>query len=93
MLTPVTDQFALGSYTAYRYPYLVGNMTAVFPDLQYMASNGQNDLGASSQSTANLAPSPALYDIHIYNTPEWFIKHEDYYDPSNWPRSETDPKV
>ena len=36
MLTPVTDQFALGSYTAYRYPYLVGNMTAVFPDLQYI---------------------------------------------------------
>ncbi|KAK4704830.1 alpha-L-arabinofuranosidase, partial [Phenoliferia sp. Uapishka_3] len=65
------DQFAIESYNAYRYNYMVGNMTKVFPDLEYMASDGHNDEGGITPNTTSmLDPTPALIDVHIYYTPD-----------------------
>lgn len=88
------DQFALETYEDYRWHYLVGNLTKVFPHLEYMATIGHNDGGnAGPTTTASLHPSPSLLDSHIYDTPEWFIESEGYYDPSNWSRGDTTFKV
>ncbi|KAL8277579.1 hypothetical protein RQP46_010011 [Phenoliferia psychrophenolica] len=44
------DQFGLETYEAYRYSYLVGNLTKVFPHLEYMASNAAYITGIERNS-------------------------------------------
>lgn len=58
-----------------------------------MASNAHNDGASSPSTTYPLLPSPQLLDSHNYDTPEWFIENEGYYDPANWTRNATGVKV
>ncbi|TDL26963.1 glycoside hydrolase [Rickenella mellea] len=66
------DFFASGSYSSYRWRDIVGNLSAQFPHVQFMATTNVN--------SPVLHPKPALYDVHVYQTPTWFAQNSFYYD-------------
>ncbi|KII84680.1 glycoside hydrolase family 51 protein [Plicaturopsis crispa FD-325 SS-3] len=65
------DFFASDSYV-YRWRDFEGNLTAAFPNLRFIAT--------SYTSGPVLSPSPKQYDVHVYQTPEWFFDNAFYYD-------------
>ncbi|KAL8283928.1 hypothetical protein RQP46_005360 [Phenoliferia psychrophenolica] len=65
------DNYSPATYAAYRWNYIVGNLTAVFPDL---SSDGRPG------STAGLVPVPSSIDQHFYTSPEVFYADESRYD-------------
>ncbi|TDL19641.1 glycoside hydrolase family 51 protein [Rickenella mellea] len=66
------DFEAATTYAAYRWPEIVGNLSAQFPDLQFMATTRVNN--------PVLKPKPKLYDVHVYQTPTWFAQNSFTYD-------------
>ncbi|TDL26964.1 glycoside hydrolase [Rickenella mellea] len=66
------DYFASGSYASYRWRNTVENLSAQFPHVQFMATTYVNN--------PVLHPKPALYDVHVYQTPTWFAQNSFYYD-------------
>ncbi|KAI0076533.1 glycoside hydrolase family 51 protein [Panus rudis PR-1116 ss-1] len=65
------DFFASGTYP-YRWRDFVGNLSAAFPQLHFIATtNAWNPL---------LSPTPQHYDVHVYQTPSWFAQNSFYYD-------------
>ncbi|KZT10497.1 glycoside hydrolase family 51 protein [Laetiporus sulphureus 93-53] len=65
------DFFASDSYT-YRWPAFIGNLSAAYPDINYIATTYPFD--------PIISPTPKQYDIHVYQTPGWFIENAFYYD-------------
>ncbi|KAH9831153.1 glycoside hydrolase family 51 protein [Rhodofomes roseus] len=65
------DFFASDSYT-YRWPDFYGNLSAAFPDLTFIATTYPFD--------PVIYPTPPHYDVHVYQTPEWFVENAFYYD-------------
>lgn len=65
------DFFAPISYK-YRWRDFVGNLTATFPQLKFIAT--------SLPSYPTLDPIPKQYDNHVYQTPGWFAENAFYYD-------------
>ncbi|EPS96452.1 hypothetical protein FOMPIDRAFT_47951 [Fomitopsis schrenkii] len=65
------DFFASSSY-AYRWPAFYGNLTAAFPDLTFIAT--------TDPFNPVIYPIPPHYDVHVYQTPNWFIQNAFYYD-------------
>ncbi|KAI0795426.1 glycoside hydrolase [Abortiporus biennis] len=65
------DFFAAGTYP-YRWRDFVGNLTAAFPQLRFIATT----------DTFNpiLSPNPLQYDVHVYQTPTWFAQNAFFYD-------------
>ncbi|KAI5118901.1 hypothetical protein M0805_002817 [Coniferiporia weirii] len=66
------DFFAADTYADYRWSNFVGNLSAAFPQLQFLATSDTFD--------PVLTPSPELYDIHVYQTPTWFAQNSFIYD-------------
>ncbi|OBZ77389.1 putative alpha-L-arabinofuranosidase A [Grifola frondosa] len=65
------DFFAANTYP-YRWRDFVGNLSAEFPQLQFIATTDTfNPL---------LTPNPLQYDVHVYQTPSWFAQNAFYYD-------------
>ncbi|EPS93982.1 hypothetical protein FOMPIDRAFT_94932, partial [Fomitopsis schrenkii] len=54
------------------WPAFYGNLTAAFPDLTFIAT--------TYPSNPVIYPAPPHYDVHVYQTPEWFIQNAFYYD-------------
>ncbi|KZT66565.1 glycoside hydrolase family 51 protein [Daedalea quercina L-15889] len=65
------DFFASDSYT-YRWPDFYGNLSAAFPNLTFIATAYPFD--------PVIYPTPPHYDVHVYQTPDWFIENAFYYD-------------
>ncbi|KAG1833621.1 hypothetical protein F4604DRAFT_2017812 [Suillus subluteus] len=65
------DFFASESYI-YRWRDFVGNLTATFPQLKFIATSYPFD--------PILDPIPKQYDNHVYQTPGWFAENAFYYD-------------
>ncbi|KAG2073138.1 glycoside hydrolase family 51 protein [Suillus decipiens] len=65
------DFFASETYT-YRWRDFVGNLTATFPQLKFIATSYPFD--------PILDPIPKQYDNHVYQTPDWFAENALYYD-------------
>ncbi|KAG2358998.1 glycoside hydrolase family 51 protein [Suillus spraguei] len=65
------DFFASESYI-YRWRDFVGNLTATFPQLKFIATSYPFD--------PILDPIPKQYDNHVYQTPGWFTENALYYD-------------
>ncbi|THH09564.1 hypothetical protein EW145_g1917 [Phellinidium pouzarii] len=74
------DFFAADTYGAYRWQDFVGNLSAEFPHLQFLATTDTFD--------PILTPTPQLYDIHVYQTPSAFTKR-DYNHASDASREST----
>ncbi|KAH8110298.1 glycoside hydrolase [Phellopilus nigrolimitatus] len=66
------DFVAADTYSAYRWSDFVGNLSAAFPDLHFLATTYAFD--------PVLSPSPELYDVHVYQTPTWFSENTFIYD-------------
>ncbi|EJD05374.1 glycoside hydrolase [Fomitiporia mediterranea MF3/22] len=66
------DFFAADTYATYRWPDFVGNLSAAFPDIQFLATTDTFD--------PVLTPNSELYDIHVYQTPTWFYQNAFIYD-------------
>ncbi|TDL18379.1 alfa-L-arabinofuranosidase precursor [Rickenella mellea] len=73
------DFFASDTYSAYRWPDIVGNLSAQFPSVQFMAT--------TNVGSPVLKPKPKLYDVHVYQTPTWFAQNSFIYD--SFPRDGT----
>ncbi|KAF8209467.1 glycoside hydrolase family 51 protein [Mycena galopus ATCC 62051] len=58
-----------------RWNSIVTNLTATFPQLQFMATSRQ-----TSTPSPVLTPTPLHWDIHVYQTPTWFSEDSFYYD-------------
>ncbi|EMD31910.1 glycoside hydrolase family 51 protein [Gelatoporia subvermispora B] len=65
------DFFAANTYP-YRWVDFVGNLSAEFPQLRYIATTDAWD--------PILSPTPPSYDVHVYQTPGWFAQNAFYYD-------------
>ncbi|OCH93317.1 glycoside hydrolase family 51 protein [Obba rivulosa] len=65
------DFFAATTYP-YRWRDFVGNLSAEFPQLRYIATTDAWD--------PILSPTPPSYDVHVYQTPGWFAENSFYYD-------------
>ncbi|TCD68736.1 hypothetical protein EIP91_009882 [Steccherinum ochraceum] len=65
------DFFAAGTYP-YRWHDIVGNLSAEFPQLQFIATTDTFD--------PILSPNPTQYDVHVYQTPGWFAQNAFMYD-------------
>ncbi|KAG2041110.1 glycoside hydrolase family 51 protein [Suillus americanus] len=65
------DFFASESYI-YRWRDFAGNLTAAFPQLNFIAT--------SYPFNPTLDPIPKQYDNHVYQTPGWFAENAFYYD-------------
>lgn len=66
------DFFATDTYLAYRWQDFVGNLSAAFPQLNFLATTMTFD--------PVLTPGPKFYDVHVYNTPSWFVQNAFVYD-------------
>ncbi|TDL19640.1 alfa-L-arabinofuranosidase precursor [Rickenella mellea] len=66
------DFFAADTYSAYRWHDFVGNLSIQFPQIQFMATTHVN--------SPRLTPKPAMYDLHVYDSPTWFVQNAFYYD-------------
>ncbi|TFY60379.1 hypothetical protein EVG20_g7441 [Dentipellis fragilis] len=65
------DFFAAGTYP-YRWRDFVGNLSAAFPNIRFIATTDAWD--------PILSPVPQSYDVHVYQTPSWFAQNSFYYD-------------
>ncbi|PCH45068.1 glycoside hydrolase family 51 protein [Wolfiporia cocos MD-104 SS10] len=65
------DFFASTSYE-YRWPAFYGNLSAKFPDINFIAT--------TYPFNPEIYPTPKQYDVHVYQTPEWFVENAFYYD-------------
>ncbi|PCH45070.1 glycoside hydrolase family 51 protein [Wolfiporia cocos MD-104 SS10] len=65
------DFFASTSYE-YRWPAFYGNLSAKFPDINFIAT--------TLPFNPEIYPTPKQYDLHVYNPPEWFVENAFYYD-------------
>ncbi|CCM00811.1 uncharacterized protein FIBRA_02853 [Fibroporia radiculosa] len=65
------DFFASSTYT-YRWPTFVDALKAEFPQLNYIAT--------TYPFNPVIYPTPLQYDVHVYQTPEWFVENAFYYD-------------
>ncbi|KZT10533.1 glycoside hydrolase family 51 protein [Laetiporus sulphureus 93-53] len=65
------DFFASDSYT-YRWPAFIGYLSAAYPDINYIAT--------TYPFNPIISPTPKQYDVHVYQTPDWFIENAFYYD-------------
>ncbi|KAI0264657.1 glycoside hydrolase [Gloeopeniophorella convolvens] len=65
------DFFAADTYP-YRWPDFVGNLSAAFPGIRFLAT--------TDAWSPILSPTPQSYDVHVYNTPNWFAQNSFYYD-------------
>ncbi|TFY83798.1 hypothetical protein EWM64_g208 [Hericium alpestre] len=65
------DFFAAQTYP-YRWRDFVGNLSASFPDIRFIAT--------TDAWTPLLDPVPQSYDVHVYQTPSWFAENSFYYD-------------
>ncbi|KAI0065236.1 glycoside hydrolase [Artomyces pyxidatus] len=65
------DFFAANTYP-YRWKDFVGNLSAAYPDIRFIATSDAWD--------PLLNPTPQSYDVHVYQTPSWFIDNAFYYD-------------
>lgn len=65
------DFFASNTYT-YRWRDFVGNLTAAFPNIHFLATS---DVGSPV-----LTPNPGFWDVHVYQTPTWFANNSFFYD-------------
>ncbi|KIY45087.1 glycoside hydrolase family 51 protein [Fistulina hepatica ATCC 64428] len=66
-----TSTTASSTYV-YRWEDIVSNLSATFPDLQFIAT--------TYQSGPVLTPTPQHYDNHIYDTIDWFAENSFAYD-------------
>ncbi|KAJ7641860.1 glycoside hydrolase family 51 protein [Roridomyces roridus] len=57
---------------ASRWNQIVTNLSTTFPQLQFMAT--------SDTGSPVLTPTPQTYDIHVYQTPDWFTTNSFFYD-------------
>ncbi|CAL1709187.1 unnamed protein product [Somion occarium] len=65
------DFFAASTYP-YRWKDFVGNLSAIFPQLRFIATtNTFNPI---------ISPNPLQYDVHVYQTPTWFAQNSFFYD-------------
>ncbi|KAI0040453.1 glycoside hydrolase family 51 protein [Auriscalpium vulgare] len=55
-----------------RWPLLVGNLSAAFPDIRFLAT--------TNPWTPELTPTPKSFDVHVYSVPGWFNNNTFYYD-------------
>ncbi|KAF8067641.1 glycoside hydrolase family 51 protein [Lyophyllum atratum] len=62
-----------------RWNLIVTNLTATFPQLRFIAT--------SRTSGPVLTPKPTQYDVHVYQTPNWFQTNSFFYD--SFPRDGT----
>ncbi|EGO29279.1 glycoside hydrolase family 51 protein [Serpula lacrymans var. lacrymans S7.9] len=65
------DFFASTSYI-YRWRDFAGNLTALFPQINFIATTYPFD--------PIIEPTPKQYDNHVYQTPTWFAENSFYYD-------------
>lgn len=65
------EDFFSSTYT-YRWPAFVNALQAEFPDLNYIAT--------AYPFNPPIYPTPLQYDVHVYQTPEWFVENAFYYD-------------
>ncbi|KAH8083329.1 glycoside hydrolase family 51 protein [Cristinia sonorae] len=65
------DFFAAATYP-YRWRDIVANLSAEFPQLQFIATTNTFD--------PLLSPNPTQYDVHVYQTPGWFAENAFMYD-------------
>lgn len=74
------DFFSKASY-AYRWRHLATALIKEFPQLKFIATTHPKDV--------TLIPEPHAYDIHTYQTPDWYVRNTHHYD--TWPRN--GPKI
>ncbi|KAF9441278.1 glycoside hydrolase family 51 protein [Macrolepiota fuliginosa MF-IS2] len=65
------DFFAANTYP-YRWTSFVNALKAAFPQLHFMATT---NIGSPV-----LTPKPTEYDVHVYQTPNWFAQNTFFYD-------------
>ncbi|KAN0092522.1 glycoside hydrolase family 51 protein [Tylopilus felleus] len=61
------DFFAPNQSYVYRWKEFAGKLTAAFPELKFIAT--------TYPFNPVLDPVPKYYDVHLYNTPQYFIEH------------------
>ncbi|KAI0937589.1 hypothetical protein AcV5_000388 [Taiwanofungus camphoratus] len=65
------DFFASNTYP-YRWRDFVGNLSLDFPELRFIAT--------TYPFNPIISPAPPQYDVHVYQTPGWFVENSFYYD-------------
>ncbi|KAJ3558254.1 hypothetical protein NM688_g1033 [Phlebia brevispora] len=65
------DFFAADTYP-YRWRDFAGNLSALFPNITFIAT--------TDAFSPIISPDPQAYDVHVYQTPGWFIQNAFYYD-------------
>ncbi|KIJ46036.1 glycoside hydrolase family 51 protein [Sphaerobolus stellatus SS14] len=66
------EDFAAASTYPYRWTAFVNALQAQFPNIQFMATTYVNN--------PVLSPTPQVYDVHVYQSPSWFVANAFQYD-------------
>jgi len=66
------DFFGADTYSAYRWRDIQTALKAQFPDITFLAT--------SNVDSPALSPDPESWDVHVYQTPDWFRENSFIYD-------------